>query len=356
LSTLLDAPPPVRAAADEAHPLAVEEVSTADGLRALRPEWETLWGASPRATPFQHPAWLIAWWTWLGGDDLRTLVLRDPGSGRMIGIFPVFVWPGDGPRQLTPVGNGISDHVDLLAAPGCEARVADAILAHLAESRGSWDTADFRDLPADSALLRASIPRGIRAWVEDDVACPVLHLPKTIDHLPDAVPAAFLKKVRYYTRRLERDLAAEYVSADDEAGAAEMMDALERLHAARWAERGGGVLEDERVRGFHREVAAAFVRRGVLRLFSLSLDGETAAVWYGFGAKGCVHYYLGGFDPALERYSPGTVMVGHAISRAVEEGAAEFDFLRGGEAYKYAWGAVDRPQRRMRIEVTDRGG
>jgi CelD/BcsL family acetyltransferase involved in cellulose biosynthesis len=40
--------------------------------------------------------------------------------------------------------------------------------------------------------------------------------------------------------------------------------------------------------------------------------------------------------------SPGTQIVAHAIEEAVREGAEEFHFLRGGEAYKYAWGAVDR--------------
>jgi CelD/BcsL family acetyltransferase involved in cellulose biosynthesis len=40
--------------------------------------------------------------------------------------------------------------------------------------------------------------------------------------------------------------------------------------------------------------------------------------------------------------SAGTQIVAHAIEEAAREGATEFHFLRGGEAYKYAWG-VDRP-------------
>jgi hypothetical protein len=32
----------------------------------------------------------------------------------------------------------------------------------------------------------------------------------------------------------------------------------------------------------------------------------------------------------------------HAIEQALREGAREFHFLRGQEAYKYGWGAVDR--------------
>jgi len=35
-----------------------------------------------------------------------------------------------------------------------------------------------------------------------------------------------------------------------------------------------------------------------------------------------------------------------AIEAAIAEGAREFHFLRGREAYKYEWGAVDRWNRR----------
>lgn len=51
--------------------------------------------------------------------------------------------------------------------------------------------------------------------------------------------------------------------------------------------------------------------------------------------------YLGGFNPALEALSPGTVIIAHAIDEAIGEGRCAFDFLRGREAYKYAWGAAD---------------
>ena len=42
-------------------------------------------------------------------------------------------------------------------------------------------------------------------------------------------------------------------------------------------------------------------------------------------------------------------MIGHAIAAARAEGLRSFDFLRGGEAYKYAWGAVDEPAAGRRL-------
>ncbi len=54
-------------------------------------------------------------------------------------------------------------------------------------------------------------------------------------------------------------------------------------------------------------------------------------------------YYLGGFDPALRAASPGAVLLARVAEEAIRSGLRRLDFLRGREAYKYAWGAVDRP-------------
>ncbi|HEV7587161.1 MAG TPA: GNAT family N-acetyltransferase [Longimicrobium sp.] len=344
MSTLLEAP--ARAS--------VTALSSCGEMEALRPEWEALWDRSPRATPFQHPAWLLAWWRRLGGGEPRVLALRD-GRGVLRGVWPAYVWTGDGARQLTPLGNGVSDHVDLVAERGMEDGLAAAVLAHLARS-DDWDTADFRDLPADSALLRAP-RRGLSATVSEDEPCPVLPLPAAVPGEaagergePVSIPPALLKQLRYDRRRLHRDFASTYETARDAASLDALFAALLRLHAARWGARGEpGVLRDPRAAAFHREAAAALLARGMLRLHGLRLNGALAAVWYGFAAHGRVHYYLSGFDPAYGRYGPGRVMVGHALAAAAREGAAEFDFLRGREAYKLAWGAVERPQRRLRL-------
>jgi CelD/BcsL family acetyltransferase involved in cellulose biosynthesis len=155
-----------------------------------------------------------------------------------------------------------------------------------------------------------------------------------------------LEKLRYYRRRAEKAGEVRFETATG-AGLEGAMAALVALHRARWAARGEpGVLTDARVEGFHREVARGFAERGWLRLYLMRVGGRVAAAHYGFLARGCAYYYLGGFDPDFDRLSPGSLMLLHAVEAAVREGAREFDFLRGREPYKYAWSAQDRAQRR----------
>ena len=96
------------------------------------------------------------------------------------------------------------------------------------------------------------------------------------------------------------------------------------------------------------------LRGGTLRLYALRLDGRIVATLQGLAdppgrAERRVYFYLGGFDPAFERLSPGMLVVGHAIEESVREGAAAVDFLRGQERHKYLWGAVDTPTWRRHL-------
>jgi CelD/BcsL family acetyltransferase involved in cellulose biosynthesis len=100
---------------------------------------------------------------------------------------------------------------------------------------------------------------------------------------------------------------------------------------------------------FHREVARGMLAAASLRMYSMRINDRVVAIFYGFAHHDTVYYYLSGYDPSLEKFSPGTVIVAHAIEQALRDGAKSFDFLRGAEEYKYAWGATDRMNQRRRL-------
>jgi hypothetical protein len=66
-----------------------------------------------------------------------------------------------------------------------------------------------------------------------------------------------------------------------------LFSALVELHHARWNTRGEpGVLTQSRVRKFHRKAAFALLKSGLLRMYALKVNGNLAALYYGFTAKG----------------------------------------------------------------------
>jgi CelD/BcsL family acetyltransferase involved in cellulose biosynthesis len=156
------------------------------------------------------------------------------------------------------------------------------------------------------------------------------------------VPRKTLRDLRQAGSRAAAAGGVRIEAADGDM-VAEMLDDLFRLHEARWRTRGeAGVLGDPTVREFHRDAAPALAGEGALRLYRMRIGERVAAIYYGFAWRDRAYAYIGGFDPERSRLSPGALILFHAIGAAIAEGCRAFDSLRGGEAYKYAWGAVDR--------------
>ena len=110
------------------------------------------------------------------------------------------------------------------------------------------------------------------------------------------------------------------------------------------------MLADPRVQSFHRDAVPRLIASGAARLQALRIGGLLAAVFYLLlDGTERVFAYLGGFDPAFAYESPGTLLFAALIESAIREGLGELHFLRGREAYKYAWGATDRTSMTVRL-------
>ena len=159
--------------------------------------------------------------------------------------------------------------------------------------------------------------------------------------LEEVIPARKLRKLRMARHRVARRNGQ--IERADAASASLHLDALFRLHAARWESRGErGVLADAAVRRFHISALPGLVGHDLLRSYLLRIEGRVAGIFYGFQSGDRLLAYLGGFDPDFGFESPGTVLMGHAIEVAIGEGLREVLLLRGQEPYKYEWGAIDR--------------
>ncbi len=313
-------------------PVETVEVVSRRHLEALEPAWWALWERSEAATPFQCPAWLIPWWAAFGPGALMAIAAWR--GDRLVGLWPGYLEVASG--RLLPLGISASDHLDVLLDP-TEPEAGDALLRHVASQ--PWDAWCLEELRPGAAALMLTFPDSWRLAREPQSPCPVLDLAGA-GRWPDAVPKRRRDQVRHALNAAARQgpVCIEKASAPGS-----FLDALERLHGSRWALRGeAGVLADPRTLAFHRAAAGSLSEAGLLRAFILTIGKEVAACHYGFAAKGEAFYYIGGFEPRFAGQSPGTILIGHAVEDAKAEGCRSFSFLRGGEPYKYAWGAVDR--------------
>jgi CelD/BcsL family acetyltransferase involved in cellulose biosynthesis len=319
--------------------LDIEEITTGAALEALAPAWDQLWGRAPGATPFHSPAWLLPWWREIGGGELRVLVAHR--GGRMIGVLPLYL-QDEGGGKLLPLGTAISDYLDGLFAGDDAPTVASAMLRRLTDRR-DWRRCELHPLRTGSPLLEARAPPGCADEALGFEPCLAVEIPAGARELSDVLPRKIRANLRYFRRRADQAgrLSFEAATADR---LSEFLDALFRLHDARWQQlEQQGVLGDPAIRQFHRAAAPLLLSAGLLRLHVLRLDERIIAAMYALHARGRMYCYLCGFDPEFGALSPGTLIFAHTIDHAIGEGAREVDFLRGRERYKYFWGARERP-------------
>jgi len=317
-------------------PLTTEILRSQEELAAIAAEWATLWACVPEATPFQSPLWLLPWWRHFSPGKLQTVAVRR--DRQLVGLAPLYLEENGCRGRLLPLGISLSDYLDFLLEPAWRAQAFAAIFERITRAcpGAAWS---LEELPVTAHALMADCASGLASHVEPQSACPVLTLH---NDLKSTIPGRKYRKVRMAWNRARRRGAVEIAAIDPDQTSG-FLETLFELHGRRWQSRGEtGVLASEQVRRFHRDVAPALLQAGIAQLWQLRIGGRTAGAYYGFLHGDRTYAYLGGFDPAFDHESPGTILIAHAIEAAIRAGAREFDFLRGREAYKYDWGATDR--------------
>jgi CelD/BcsL family acetyltransferase involved in cellulose biosynthesis len=317
------------------------KVECLDRWEALDAEtWNGLLGRSASPVLFLTWQWQTNWWSAFGRDrQLRILRVSD-GSGQPIGLLPLYAAPGSGAPLRIVGGVDVSDYLDLLAVRGREEEVWSALLQHRAAEPEAWDLHCLRATSPTVALLQGLAPAaGLSVRVEREERCPVLTLPQSWEAYLERLSGKDRHELRRKVRRLWRELPGAVVrSSADPAELAAAMDAFLVLH--RRSKAGKARFMDSRMEEFFRAVAGELARAGWLRLWRLDLGEAPLAACLCLEYAGSVALYNSGFDPDHGALSPGIVLLAHVVKDAVERGLARFDFLRGEEPYKYAFGAT----------------
>jgi CelD/BcsL family acetyltransferase involved in cellulose biosynthesis len=324
----------------------VEPLAGFDALDEAR--WNGLLGRSAVPSVFLTWQWQTRWAeAFVSGRPLALLAVSEEGGG-LAGLLPLYE---DGAGTLRPIGGtDVSDYLDLIAPAGLERPVWEALLAYREGRPGAWALRGLRAASPTLGLVPALAPGyGLRARVQVEERCPVLALPDSWDVYLARLSGKERHELRRKMRRLEGELPGTRVRALEggpgwEAG----MTAFLRLHRA--SREGKARFMDQRMEGFFRGALAALARKGWARLWFLEADEGPLAAFICLEYGGTVGLYNSGFDPARARLSPGIVLLAHVIRDAIARRVPVFDFLRGEEPYKYAFGPV--PTDLFALELT----
>jgi len=325
--------------------LKVEVITSMERFTLIAAEWDSLWGAIDRASPYSSAVWIQAWWRHYGRPDgLRIIAVFR--RGRLIGGWALWIRRVKRLRTLhfdvlTCLGAGGDTALDYLD-PVIDPEQADEAIRGLKEGFGvaSRGVAAIQlsevaaDVPWIRKVLDASaVPGEVRNYRE----ILTIQLPSTWRALLDSFSKTRQRTISTRARRLER-IGAVWSTLRNCDGLPPLFNALMELHKKRWSARTERhAFSSSAYIEFQREVMRALATRGALRLHSLELDGRIIAILYCFKHQDRIFYFQGGFDPQYSKLSPGSALFDFAIRSAVEEGAIEFDMLRGDYSFKQQW-------------------
>lgn len=296
-------------------------------------QWDQLVGRSPLPSPF-----LRSWWLRGAGGPRRRflLVVQDD---RLLGGLALEEGRRLGLPCLRMMGSGAlcPDHLDLLAGPGDEDTVIQAVRAWLC--RPGARLVDLEGISPGSPLIRA-LPGRVRC--EPLAVAPWAPLSVTADTYLAARPSNFRRNLRKARTRMTAQGAAYRIHRGQSAVGS--LETLRRLHAAQWGGRSRFLPSFDRF--------AAACRLGAesdeVAVHELHVDGSVIAIMVSFEVAGRVSLYQSARLTDFSWRDATVVLLAAGISDACDRGFAEVDLLRGSERYKNNFAPERRELLRLR--------
>jgi len=321
-------------------------------LESLAPEWNAVLAESVTNVPFLRYEYLHSWWETRGGGEwhaaeLAIVIARQ--AGKLVGIAPLFsALNRDGLPALMLLGSiEISDYLDLIVHPANLKSFLTGLIDFIDASGNGlagWNTLDWQNLLETSPtlpVLKEDAER--RGWV--------FHQNQTY-HAPsiplmgdfDAYLCGIDKKQRHEIRRkmrraLESEITVRWYVVTNAASLDDEVDDFLALMAEE-PEKARFLTQPMR-KQMHLSCRAAF-ENGWLQLAFLEVGGKKAAGYLNFDYLNQIWVYNSGLNRSFLELSPGWVLLGYLLQWANENKRSHFDFMRGGEEYKYRFGAVDK--------------
>jgi CelD/BcsL family acetyltransferase involved in cellulose biosynthesis len=317
----------------------IEEYKDFSIMNSMWQDWSSLCDMSTGITPFQYPHWLVPWWKIFGSSEFRSIALYS--NSQLIAFLPFYLFTdNENKKNICLLGNGISDYLDFAVIDKFKIDCIDKIRRYFADINNEWDILKFDDVNEQSNLMMLIMNQQWKVvtkqhhysfykYIKPDT--PFIHqLPKQLRHRIKT-DIFRLYKAGYYS--FEECNESEYKNN---------MEQLFIIHEKCWLSKEmNGVFNTPQIKEFHRGAVKNLISNGMLSFYSLRFKESAIAMYYVIKKGTTAFIYIGGYEPSMKYYSPGTIALYFTIDSLRKKGFSKVDFLRGEEEYKKHWKPAD---------------
>jgi len=347
----------------------IDVIDNLEQLEKLRANWDAVYDADPESQFFLSTVYLFKWLARLSYPTVVLAVKPDGDSTDYVAFLPLWIKTkerksGEMYNVIHMGGNHFADYTGFI----CRPEWAEQALPALGEKmrQMNWAQLHLQDLRASehrtALFMKAFRKKDFeideqRREIQDNIdisVCPYVRLPNDWDaYLDGKLSANTRQKLRRLLRQMETstDLritqpTAETIDRD--------IDILMGFWSKRWGDKKGvrlaGIIDNNRKMLRHCFDAGALF---LPILWRGDKPGGALATYIDHKKKTFL-FFITGRDPSFNNPQPGLVLHAHSIRYAIQNGFAEYDFLRGNEDYKYSFGVDERPIKTIVLNTRDK--
>lgn len=298
-------------------------------------DWNNIFKNSSTGTFFQTKEWLGLWKKYWGGGGKEEIYAVFENES-LVGIAPFYI---DG-KYITIMGvpspsspGSLSDFGDIITRNLYEEKVWRIVLD---EIRGKYPRykLELNFIREESASL--PILQKLGGKTELMEVSPIINLPAAWDDYL----ATFNRHERHEIRRkMRKNDETGTVFISNEINKDNIQDFFKMMSDS---DKNKMKFLTEDTKNFFTDLITGFGGGNLISLNLLKYNDRNIAGLITINWKDEILLYNSGFDMQFAYLSPGLILNILVIKRSIEEGRKKFDFLRGGEKYKYGLGARER--------------
>ena len=172
--------------------------------------------------------------------------------------------------------------------------------------------------------------------IEKQEVSPFIDLPGSFEEYLAGFRQKRRKELKRKIKRLETEEGFSFCSKETVGNDFEEFIRLVRLSGLEKRK-----FMSEKIKEYFKDLMSQQKRDWQVHLCFLKMKERVVAGLMTFENSEEVWLYNSGFDPEYRYYSVGLVLKAFRLKKAIEQGKKKYDFLRGGERYKYDLGAKD---------------
>lgn len=335
----------------------VDVITEIEELEKLRADWDRLYQEDPEAQLFVSWNWLVPYMSHYKGDWFVLAARAGAPDTPYVALLPLRMrarmnkTTGLFFNEINMAGNNAADYTGAICAPEHAEKALQAFGRHVAQM--AWSRLNLENLRMSKERIFAFIGQFSRdtfaldefsrvnaADNVDNCRCFAAALPGSFDAYLDSVLSTntrqklrrFLRKVASGELRITRADPTTYEGD---------IEAMLEMWRIQW-----GARKHERLQAImstNRRVLRDSFNAGTLFLPMLWQGERLLGMLAVFvdPVKQSLLFFMAGRDATAGSIPVGLILHGHCIKLAIENDFATYDFLRGDEPYKFAFGVTE---------------